>query len=147
VTDAAGPPSAAAAPPSRRLIWQQSRVLDVVDETARVKSLVLRVPGWSGHLAGQHVDVRLTAEDGYQAQRSYSIASPPNDELLTLTVERVDNGEVSPYLVGDLRVGDQFELRGAHRRLFRLDRGAARAFMSHSRRIGRCTSDGDAPSP
>jgi ferredoxin-NADP reductase len=63
-------------------------------------------------LTGQHVDIRLTAEDGYQAQRSYSIASPPEDELLTLTVERVDNGEVSPYLVSDLRVGDQFELRG-----------------------------------
>jgi ferredoxin-NADP reductase len=64
------------------------------------------------HLPGQHVDIRLNAEDGYQAQRSYSIASPPEDELVTLTVERVDNGEVSPYLVGDLRAGDRFELRG-----------------------------------
>ena len=63
-------------------------------------------------MPGQHVDIRLTAEDGYQAQRSYSIASPPEDELLTLTVEQVDNGEVSQYLVGDLRAGDQFELRG-----------------------------------
>jgi ferredoxin-NADP reductase len=77
-----------------------------------VKSLVLHVANWPGHLPGQHVDVRLTAEDGYQAQRSYSIASPPEDELLGLTVERVDNGEVSPYLVDDLRAGDQFELRG-----------------------------------
>jgi hypothetical protein len=72
-------------------------------------------------MSGHHVDIRLTADDGYHAQRSYSIASPPEDELLALTVERVDNGEVSPYLVGDLRVGDQFELRGANRRLFRLD--------------------------
>ncbi len=85
---------------------------EIVVDTYRVKSLLLHVANWHGHLPGQHVDIRLTAEDGYQAQRSYSIASPPNDELLTLTVERVDNGEVSPYLVGDLRVGDQFELRG-----------------------------------
>jgi ferredoxin-NADP reductase len=73
---------------------------------------VLNVPRWRGHLPGQHVDIRLTAEDGYQAQRSYSIASPPEDELLTLTVEQVDNGEVSQYLVGDFRVGDRFEVRG-----------------------------------
>jgi ferredoxin-NADP reductase len=87
-------------------------VREIVVETYRVKSLLLHVTNWQGHLTGQHVDIRLTAEDGYQAQRSYSIASPPEDELLTLTVERVDNGEVSPYLVSDLRVGDQFELRG-----------------------------------
>jgi ferredoxin-NADP reductase len=98
--------------PTRRLEWQLAAVREVVVETYRVKSLVLHVTSWQGHLPGQHVDIRLTAEDGYQAQRSYSIASPPEDELLTLTVERVDNGEVSPYLVGDLRVGDQFELRG-----------------------------------
>src|SRR6516162_4418222 len=76
------------------------------------KSSLLHVANWRGHLSGQHLDIRLTAEDGYQAQRSYSIASPPEHELLTLTVERVDNGEVSPYLVDDLRAGDQFELRG-----------------------------------
>jgi ferredoxin-NADP reductase len=87
-------------------------VREIVVETYRVKSLLLQVANWQGHLSGQHVDIRLTAEDGYQAQRSYSIASPPEDELLTLTVERVDNGEVSPYLVDDLRVGDQFDLRG-----------------------------------
>lgn len=82
-------------------------------ETPRVGSLVLAVPGWPGHLPGQHVDVRLTAEDGYQAQRSYSIASPPEDgERLVLTVERIDDGEVSPYLVDELRPGDRFELRG-----------------------------------
>ena len=97
---------------SRRLEWQRAEVREIVVETSRVKSLRLHVAGWLGHLPGQHVDIRLTAEDGYQAQRSYSIASPPEDELLTLTVERVDNGEVSPYLLEELRVGDHFELRG-----------------------------------
>ncbi len=101
-----------AAVPGRRLEWQLAEVREIVAETPRVKSLLLHVPNWPGHLPGQHVDIRLTAEDGYQAQRSYSIASPPEDELLTLTVERVDNGEVSQYLVNDLRAGDQFELRG-----------------------------------
>jgi len=101
-----------AARPVRRLEWQLAQVREIVIETYRVKSLMLHVTNWQGHLPGQHVDIRLTAEDGYQAQRSYSIASPPEDELLTLTVERVDNGEVSPYLVDDLRAGDQFELRG-----------------------------------
>jgi ferredoxin-NADP reductase len=101
-----------AAVPVRRLEWQLAKVREIVVETYRVKSLLLHVASWQGHLPGQHVDVRLTADDGYQAQRSYSIASPPEDELLTLTVERVDNGEVSPYLSGDLRAGDQFELRG-----------------------------------
>src|SRR5215470_11891104 len=96
----------------RRLDWQLAQVREIAVETYRVKSLLLHIPDWSGHLPGQHVDIRLTAEDGYQAQRSYSIASPPEDELLTLTVEKVDNGEVSRYLVGDLRAGDQFELRG-----------------------------------
>lgn len=73
---------------------------------------MLDVPGWPGHLAGQHVDVRLTAEDGYQAQRSYSIASPPESERLELTIERIEDGEVSSYLVDDARPGDVFELRG-----------------------------------
>ena len=82
-------------------------------ETARSKSLVLAVPDWIGYQAGQHVDVRLTAEDGYQAERSYSIASPPEDTgHIVLTVERLDDGEVSPYLVDELRVGDKLELRG-----------------------------------
>jgi ferredoxin-NADP reductase len=97
---------------TRRLEWQLAQVREIVIETNRVKSLRLHVTDWQGHLPGQHVDIRLTAADGYQAQRSYSIASPPEDELLTLTVERVDDGEVSPYLVGELRAGDQFELRG-----------------------------------
>jgi ferredoxin-NADP reductase len=95
-----------------RLTWLLAEVLGEVVETARVKSLVLDVPGWPGHRPGQHVDVRLTAEDGYQAQRSYSIASPPDDERLVLTVERLDDGEVSPYLVDELRTGDRLELRG-----------------------------------
>ena len=89
-----------------------AQVLDVVEETSRVKSLMLKPASWPGHLPGQHVDIRLTAEDGYQAQRSYSISSPPEDELLALTVERVKDGEVSPYLLDELRVGDHLELRG-----------------------------------
>lgn len=80
-------------------------------ETPRVRTLELQVPGWIGHRAGQHLDVRLTAEDGYQAERSYSIASAPG-EPLALTVERLDDGEVSPYLVDDAREGDGFEVRG-----------------------------------
>jgi ferredoxin-NADP reductase len=95
-----------------RLEWRLADVRDIVIETPRVKSISLRVAGWPGHLPGQHVDIRLTAEDGYQAQRPYSIASPPENELLTLTVERVEDGEVSPYLTDELRRGDQFQLRG-----------------------------------
>jgi ferredoxin-NADP reductase len=84
----------------------------LIDETARTRSIALDVPDWPGHRAGQHVDVRLTAEDGYQAQRSYSIASAPEDVRLLLTVERLDEGEVSPYLTEVLRPGDELELRG-----------------------------------
>jgi ferredoxin-NADP reductase len=87
-------------------------VVELVEETAQTKSIALRLKGWSGHRAGQHVDVRLTAEDGYQAQRSYSIASAPEDADVVLTVERLDDGEVSPYLVDELRPGDELELRG-----------------------------------
>ena len=75
-------------------------------------SIALDVPGWPGHVAGQHVDVRLRAEDGYEAQRSYSIASPPEHPEVVLTVERVAGGEVSPFLLEELRVGDRLELRG-----------------------------------
>jgi ferredoxin-NADP reductase len=96
----------------RRLTWQLATVVELVDETPRTRSIVLDLPAWAGHRAGQHVDVRLTAEDGYQAQRSYSIASAPEDEHLMLTVERLDDGEVSPYLVDELILGDQLELRG-----------------------------------
>jgi ferredoxin-NADP reductase len=85
--------------------------VDAVQETPRVRTLVLEADGWAGHRAGQHVDVRLTAEDGYQAERSYSIASAPG-ERLALTIERLDDGEVSPYLVDEVRAGDRFEIRG-----------------------------------
>jgi ferredoxin-NADP reductase len=96
----------------RRLTWQAARVVDLVRENARTTSLVLQRTDWPGHRAGQHVDVRLTAEDGYQAQRSYSIASAPEDEHLVLTVERLDDGEVSPYLTETVQPGDDLELRG-----------------------------------
>jgi ferredoxin-NADP reductase len=96
----------------RRLEWQLAEVRDVLTETYRVKSLLLQLAQPLGHLPGQHVDVRLTADDGYQAQRSYSISSAPEDKRLSLTVERVADGEVSPYLVDELRVGDKLQLRG-----------------------------------
>ena len=95
-----------------RLTWRLGTVVALRDETSTVRTIVLDVPEWPGHRPGQHVDVRLTAEDGYQAERSYSIASPPEQEQVELTVERLPDGEVSSYLVGELREGDQFELRG-----------------------------------
>jgi ferredoxin-NADP reductase len=95
-----------------RLDWRLGELIELVQETPRVASLYFDVPDWPGHLAGQHVDVRLTAEDGYQVERSYSIASPPEVARVALTVERLDDGEVSPYLVGELRTGDKLELRG-----------------------------------
>ncbi|MGH3024365.1 MAG: ferredoxin reductase [Gaiellaceae bacterium] len=95
-----------------RLVWRGAEVVEVAPETPSAATIVFDVPDWPGHRAGQHVDVRLTAEDGYQAQRSYSIASAPEDSRLALTVERLEDGEVSPFLVGELRVGDRFELRG-----------------------------------
>src|SRR5436309_11482558 len=96
-----------------RLNWQFGEVLARKVETARTKSITLAVPNWMGHRPGQHVDVRLTAEDGYQADRSYSIGSPPEEApRVTLTVERLDDGEVSPYLTDELRAGDKLELRG-----------------------------------
>jgi ferredoxin-NADP reductase len=94
------------------IAWRTAKVREIVAETPRAHTLVLDVPDWPGHRAGQHVDIRLTAEDGYQAQRSYSIASAPELDTLELTVELVDEGEVSYYLVEELRRGDQFELRG-----------------------------------
>ncbi len=95
-----------------RLSWRLADVREIVDETPRTKTLVLRVPDWAGHRPGQHVDVRLTAEDGYQTERSYSIASAPNGERVELTIEMLKDGEVSAYLAGELRAGDQLELRG-----------------------------------
>jgi ferredoxin-NADP reductase len=86
--------------------------VELIDETEATRSVVLDLPQWVGHRAGQHVDVRLTAPDGYQAERSYSIASAPEDPHVVLTVERIEDGEVSPYLAGELRPGDELELRG-----------------------------------
>jgi ferredoxin-NADP reductase len=100
-------PSVARAP----IVWRQATVRETIDENAHARTLVFDVPGWEGHLAGQHVDVRLTAEDGYVAERSYSIGSAPKDPL-SLTIERLDDGEVSPYLTEELRPGDALELRG-----------------------------------
>jgi ferredoxin-NADP reductase len=94
------------------VVWRLARVLEVTEAAADAVTLVFDVDDWPGHRAGQHVDVRLTAEDGYQAQRSYSIASAPEDPALAITVERIEDGEVSPYLAGELRVGDEIELRG-----------------------------------
>src|SRR3977135_3544794 len=96
----------------RRLTWRLGRLTRRIDETARAKTLVLEVPDWPGHLAGQHVDVRLTAPDGYQAQRSYSIASAPEDgEQVALTVERIGDGEGSPHLVDERAEGGKLEVR------------------------------------
>jgi ferredoxin-NADP reductase len=92
--------------------WLPARVADFRQETATTRTIVFDAPGWPGHVAGQHVDVRLTAEDGYQAERSYSIASPPDGQRVELTVQLVPDGELSSYMVGEMRVGDEVELRG-----------------------------------
>jgi ferredoxin-NADP reductase len=97
---------------AERLRWRVATLVGQREETSSTRTLVLDVPGWPGHLAGQHVDVRLTAEDGYSTQRSYSIASAPDGALLELTVQRVADGEVSPYLANELLDGDLLELRG-----------------------------------
>ena len=94
-----------------RLSWQTATVGPVADETPKVRTLRLDVPDWPGHRAGQHVDIRLTSDDGYQAERAYSIASAPG-EPLAITVERLDDGEVSPYLTEEARPGDMLEVRG-----------------------------------
>jgi ferredoxin-NADP reductase len=104
--------SAARVADARPIAWRIGTVVKIIAETARVRTLVLDVPGWPGHRAGQHVDVRLTAADGYQTERSYSIASPPEDAPISLTIERLEEGEVSSYLVDELREGDALELRG-----------------------------------
>jgi ferredoxin-NADP reductase len=95
-----------------RLPWREATIRELRTETPTAKTLVLDVPGWPGHAAGQHVDVRLTAEDGYQAQRSYSIAAGPGSADLELTIELIEDGEVSPYLTEEAMPGDVFELRG-----------------------------------
>jgi ferredoxin-NADP reductase len=86
--------------------------MEVIEETPHTKTIVLEVPDWPGHVAGQHVDIRLTAEDAYQTERTHSIGSPPEQWTVELTVERIDDGEVSPYLTEELRFGDELELRG-----------------------------------
>jgi ferredoxin-NADP reductase len=95
-----------------RLTWRVATIAEIRPETANVKTLALDVAGWEGHKAGQHVDIRLTAEDGYQAQRSYSIASAAEAGRVELTIEHIKDGEVSPYLTDEARPGDRFELRG-----------------------------------
>ncbi len=92
--------------------WAIAEVTDVLVETPTARTLVLTVPGWPGHRAGQHVDIRLTADDGYRAERSYSISSAPDDERVEATVQKVSDGEVSPYLVDVVEPGDRFELHG-----------------------------------
>ncbi|HEX6235521.1 MAG TPA: ferredoxin reductase [Jiangellaceae bacterium] len=106
---------ARAAVPGRlteRLVWRVARLVDSWDETPTARTIVFDVPGWLGHLAGQHIDVRLTAEDGYSTQRSYSIAAPSDGDRVELTVQRVDDGEVSPYLTEVISAGDPVEIRG-----------------------------------
>src|SRR5215470_2503967 len=94
-------------------MWHVATVVALHDETATARTITLDIPHWPGHFAGQHVDVRLTASDGYSAARSYSIASAPNpDRRVELTIERLPNGEVSPYLTQEVAVNDRIELRG-----------------------------------
>ncbi|HVV24773.1 MAG TPA: ferredoxin reductase [Pseudonocardiaceae bacterium] len=95
-----------------RLTWRVATVVDTRQETATARTIVLDVPGWPGHLAGQHVDIRVTAEDGYSAVRSYSMSSVGEDDRVEVTVEEVEGGEVSPYLTQVLAVGDEIEVRG-----------------------------------
>lgn len=97
---------------SRRLTWRVARLAEAHEETSTARTLVLDVPDWPGHLAGQHVDVRLTAPDGYSTQRSYSIATPADGERVALTVQQIPDGEVSPYLTEVFSVGDPVEIRG-----------------------------------
>jgi ferredoxin-NADP reductase len=97
---------------THRLAWRVATLKDARPETTSARTLVLDVPGWPGHLAGQHVIVRLTAEDGYTAQRSYSLASAPSGDQIELTVQRLADGEVSPYLTDVMEAGDQVEVRG-----------------------------------
>jgi ferredoxin-NADP reductase len=102
-----------------RVTWRTATVVGLHDETATARTLALAVRDWPGHIAGQHVDVRLTAADGYSAVRSYSIASAPSsDGGIEITVERLPAGEVSPYLTQQVMVGDELEVRGPIGRWF-----------------------------
>jgi ferredoxin-NADP reductase len=98
--------------PARRLTWRVATIKETKDETATARTLTVEVPGWPGHQPGQHLAVKLTAEDGYSAQRDYSIGSAPEAGRLEITVQRIADGEVSPYLNGIAEPGDEFELRG-----------------------------------
>jgi ferredoxin-NADP reductase len=98
--------------PSERIVWQDAVVTSVVDQTPAVKSFFLKPPQWRGFIAGQHVDVRLTAPDGYQAERSYSIGSAPGGDTIELTLEKLDDGEVSPFFHDVVQQGDTIEMRG-----------------------------------
>ena len=118
---------------TRATDWRTATVAAIAPETPRAATLTLDVPGWPGHRAGQHVDVRLTAEDGYRAQRSYSIASAPEDDQLVITVEQLDDGEVSPWIVEDAAIGDEFELRGPFGGYFVWDAAQTRAAVRSSR--------------
>jgi ferredoxin-NADP reductase len=132
-----------------RLTWQTATVSAVTDETLTVRTLSFEVPDWAGHRAGQHLDIRLTADDGYRAERSYSIASAPG-EPVAITVERLDDGEVSPYLTQDVQPGDEIELRGPIGGYFVWDSGSVpllllaggsgvvplRAMLRHRARVG-----------
>ena len=124
--------------------WRLGTVIGLREETSHAKSIRLDVPAWPGHVAGQHVDVRLTAEDGYQTERSYSIASAPEDAEVALTVERIEDGEVSPYLTEGLQPGDQLELRGPDRGLFQLAQRRRRPVAAGCRRLWPRAADGDA---
>ena len=94
-----------------KLQWRVARVVDSEPETESAQTIGLAVPGWGGHLAGQHIDLKLTAQDGYSAQRSYSLSRPADGERIELTVQQIADGEVSPYLTG-VRPGEEIELRG-----------------------------------
>ena len=114
------------------IAWRLAEAREIRAETPRVKTIWFDVPDWPRHLPGQHVDVRLTAEDGYQAQRSYSIASPPEDNGVALTIERLEDGEVSTFLADELRIGDRIELRGPLGGYFTwtIDRGGPLALIA-----------------
>ena len=131
-----------------RLSWQIGEVVATRPETVRARSIRLAIPGWMGHRAGQYGDVRLTAEDGYQAERSYSIASPPEEAPhVMLTVERLDDGEVSPYLTEELRVGDKLELRGPIGGYFVWEARLGDPLLLVAGGSGHRTADGHAAAP
>jgi ferredoxin-NADP reductase len=112
VSSATGETEAHTAGPATSFGWRPAEVVERVTESPSASTLILEADGFPPHRAGQHLDVRLTAEDGYQAERSYSIASGPEDARLAITAVRFDDGEVSPWLVDDAQPGDAFEVRG-----------------------------------